>query len=204
MISLFRCGFLVSVTALSACTYYPSVGNWNQPSIEQVQPVHFYYGQVIDRRGPPVFYNAPGYLPRWQPDGSTALNAGQVFYGGLSQGLGFVPNLPAVEYTVMLDKETLPPDPYLDPGQRTSVIVVQNEQIQDEGIATGSRAIIRVVGNEREGYSARVMRADTLAAAEANVSAHPLRVPLNYVPPPPPSPPPPPFARTHIVRLVDP
>src|SRR3954447_18281859 len=106
MIGLFRCGFLVSVAALSACTYYPSVGNWNQPSIEQVQPVHFYFGYVIDRRVPPVVYNAPGYRPTWQPYGITAPNSAQVFFGGLSEGLGYLPNLPAVEYTVMLDKET--------------------------------------------------------------------------------------------------
>jgi hypothetical protein len=104
----------------------------------------------------------------------------------------------------MLDRGTLPPDPYLDPGQRTSVIVVQNEQYQDEELAKGSRAVIRVVGNEREGYSARVMRADGLATAENLISAYPLRVPLNYVPPPPPPPPRPPFAPTRIVRLVDP
>jgi hypothetical protein len=180
------------------------VGNWNQPSIEQVQPVRFYFGYVIDRRAPLVAYNAPGYLPRWQPEGITAPHSGQVFFGGLSAGLGFVPNLPSVEYTVLLDKGTMSADHYLYPEPLTSVIVVQNEQFQDEGLAQGSRAVIRVVGNQQEGYSARVMRADALETVENRISASQLRVPLNYVPPPPPPPPRPPYAPTRIVRLVDP
>lgn len=191
---------------LGGCSYYPNLGSWNQAAIEQPQPVDFYYGYVISRRVVPVEYADRLPRPHWTPDGFVAANTQQVLYSGWAQGLGSKPSLPAVEYTVMLDKGTTPPDPALGPGQRPSVIVVQNEQWTREGILPGQRAVIRVVGNRRTGYSGRVMRADSLAnipgeSVEQLVSANRMHIPLDYVSPPPP---PPPFAPPRLVPMLDP
>jgi hypothetical protein len=67
-----------------------------------------------------------------------------------------IPNVPATEYTVMLDNGTSPPDPYLNPQAHTAaIIVVQNVYpFEEPGPVPLSRVAVRVVGN-----SARVIAA---------------------------------------------
>ncbi len=85
-----------------------------------------------------------------------------------------VPDVPAYEYTVLLDKKTNPPDPYLDATQRPAIIIVQNRYATDIPLAINDRAFVRVVGNV-----AHIMRADTIPpAVERLVSAGPLPIPL--------------------------
>lgn len=60
--------------------------------------------------------------PRYRPRGRGSL---YIPFGVFAEAL--LPNLPAVEYTVILEANTFPPDPFLKPDQLPAVIVVQNE-----------------------------------------------------------------------------
>jgi hypothetical protein len=87
-----------------------------------------------------------------------------------------VPNVPANEYTVMLEHGTNPPDPYIDPRSGTgAILVVQNVYPFEEQPQLGQRVAVRVVGN-----SARII-ANALPpeAAARLATASPMPIPLS-------------------------
>jgi hypothetical protein len=179
----------VMVGGLVGC-YPPTQSSYSPTVWEQPQPVHFFYGQIVAIRPAEVAYGGPagfgakvGLSPYLV--GVHAGGAGPA--GGVGVSAGFmnvffeasIPNVPAKEYTVMLDRGSNPPDPYLDPRSgNAAIIIVQNvypferEPVMDEHVA------VRVVGN-----SARII-ADALPAyAKARLAATaPMPVPL--APPP--------------------
>ena len=170
-------------------SYKPAV--WEQP-----QHVGFFYGTLVSIRPSNIDYGAPagfGLRARWSPwlAGLSAEAEGPSGgFGATAAGVGVffeasVPNVPAIEYTVMLDNGTNPPDPYLARQQQTPIIVVQNVYpFEEPGPALGSRVAVRVVNN-----SARVIAAPAppfpqqLLAAVAPMPV-PLQGPPAVVPPP--------------------
>jgi hypothetical protein len=186
-----------SVIALSflalmgGCAYpvYPGQPSYPPTAVEQPQPVDFFYGTVVDIRPVPVHYRdgggfAFGFAPAFpapvigasfsqEPGasgGDIRIGALRIFAGGAT------PDLPAVEYTVVLDKNTNPADPYLRPGQRPAIVIVQNRYATDLPLNVGDRAFVRVIGD-----TAHVMRADTLPPGlERTLSAGPMPIPVAY------------------------
>jgi hypothetical protein len=160
--------------------------------VEQPQPVDFFFGRLIDERPATLEYGfetgiGATVVPRfpWQVgvhfggDGSAggvrlSTGAADVFVGASA------PNLPAIEYTVMLDNGTSPPDRYLAPGERkAAVIVVQNEFPTDQPLRVGDHVVVRVVGR-----SGRVMADPLTPGVERQLAAGPMPIPL-VVPVPP-------------------
>jgi len=183
----------VSVTGC----FPPTQGAYGPAVWEQPQPVHFFYGQLVPMQPVQIDYRAPagsGLRARWSPwlAGLSAKAEGPSGgFGATAAGVGVffeasVPNLPATEYTVMLGHGTDSPDPYLDPRQhRTPIIVVQNVYPSETPPALGQRVAVRVVNN-----SARVI-ANPLPpeAAALLAAAGPMPVPPQGPPaaaPPPP------------------
>jgi hypothetical protein len=183
---------MLSLLALVGGCAYP-VANPSEPAYrpvayEQPQTVDFFYGWIIDIRPSQVHVRDGGYAGIGVAPG---LPLPVILGGGYQQGPGStrnfatigplnvfaeaaVPDVPAYEYTVLLDKKTNPPDPYLDATQRPAIIIVQNRYATDIPLAINDRAFVRVVGNV-----AHVMRADTIPpAVERLVSAGPLPIPL--------------------------
>ncbi len=129
---------LTLLGSLAGC-YPPTQTAYDPAVVEQPQPVHFFYGRLIDERPASLEY---GYetgigatlYPRWPLSvglhfGGNGSDAGARFSAGIVDVLAeaSVPNFPAVEYTVMLDNGTNPPDPFLAPQERAAaVVVVQN------------------------------------------------------------------------------
>ncbi|HYM72093.1 MAG TPA: hypothetical protein VET89_03860 [Stellaceae bacterium] len=175
---------------LAGC-YPPAQSGYSPTVVEQPQPVHFFYGTLIDKRPATLEY---GYetgigatvVPRfpWSagihfagsgPVGAARLSAGPVDV--LVEGSA--PNLPAIEYTVLLDKGTYPPDPYLRPDpyfgleRKTPIIVVQNELPTDHQLQVNERVVVRVVGR-----SGRVMANRFSPGLEQLIAAGPMPIPL--------------------------
>lgn len=189
-------GLLLLLVGLGGCTTPSSVPGqpaYSPAAVEQPQRVDFFYGTVIDKR--PVAVKSGngggagiGLVPRpplpaigvgfvQEPNGVTdTLTLGPL--GIYAEGA--VPDAPAVEYTILLDRKIDPPDPFLNPAQRPAIVVVQNDYASDLPPRVGERALVRVIGR-----SGHVMRADQIPpGVERLVSAGPLPVPLGSPPAP--------------------
>jgi hypothetical protein len=180
---------LALVAGLVGC-YPPTQTGYNPAVVEQPQPVHFFYGELVDVRPASLEYGyeagigATARLSPWLAGlhfGGNGPSGGARFSAGFVDVLvgGSVPNLPATEYTVMLNTGTNPPDPFLDSSQRTAaIIVVQNDLPEryptDFGMQKGEPVVVRVVGR-----SGRVMRNPLTPNATAHLAAvAPMPVPL--------------------------
>jgi hypothetical protein len=151
--------------------------------VDQPQAVDFFYGYVVAARPATVEYGdasaAIGISPRLPVPfliGFSAHNEPAGTQRGLMLGLADIygeqslPNVPAVEYTVLLDHGTLPPDQNLQYPQRPAIVVVQNQYPSDQPLKVGDRAFVRVIDG-----TAHVMRADSLPPGiEPTVSGGPL------------------------------
>jgi hypothetical protein len=204
---------LALVGVVAGC--YPRTQTEYDPDVfEQPQPVHFFYGTLI---APPrqvsleynrifgigaAFYGTSPYVAGVVVGGSGGSGGlGAAFAGRALVAAGSVPSLPAVEYTVMPDWGTNPPDPYVRIPGAAAVIVVQNVQPGDPPMGVGQRVVVRVVGK-----SGRVMADPLLPGASARLAAGPLPIPLPCPPSvtdcsapyvdPPPAPPLPPYLPT--------
>jgi hypothetical protein len=189
------CAVIMLLSMVSGCAFpvYPGQPAYSPAAVEKPQRVDFFYGTVIDARPVPVHYRNGGGVVLGLAPGLPL----PVIGAGYAQGPGSsisgvtigpvnvfaeaaVPDVPAGEYTVLLDKKTNPPDPYLEYTQRPAIIIVQNRYPTDLPLTVNDRVFVRVVGSV-----AHVMRADTLPpSAERIVSAGPLPVPLGYQSPP--------------------
>lgn len=183
---------LVLLASTGGCIYnsnYPNVANWDAAAVQQPQRVRFFYGYVIDARTMPVVYNSRAQ--NWEPQGGQLIPIEQQYpaWTPSSRPPGYedpCPNrvCPGVEYTVMLDKSTTPPDEFLQLGQRPAVIVVQNIGATQAPMPKRTRVVVRMVNNT----AAEVMDATTLPGSvggmnvENALSAGPLPVPLSYRP----------------------
>ncbi len=186
---------LALLGSVSAC--YPPTQSAYGPAVwETPQRVGFFYGQLVSVRPANIAYGGPagfGLRARWSPwlAGLSAQAGGPSGgFGATVAGVGVffevsIPNVPAVEYTVMLDNGTNPPDPYIPRQQKTPIIVVQNVYPDEQpGPAPPNRVVVRVVGN-----SARVIAAPPppfpqgLLAAAAPMPI-PLQGPPAALPPP--------------------
>jgi hypothetical protein len=196
---------LALIGALTSC-YPPTQTQYNPTVVEQPQPVHFFYGTLIDRRpasfeygntagiGVASFPTSPYFAGVQVAGNGATAGIGAAFGGVALLAAGTVPNLPATEFTVCLNGGTDPPDPYLPPGP-AAVIVVQNDYPDrydlpngypnDLDMAPGAPVMVRVVGN-----SGRVMRINRLLQPfppgnpQCFAANRPMPVPLNYQPPP--------------------
>ena len=179
---------LVVLGGCATAPIYPGQPPYSAAAYEQPQPVDFFYGTLIDARPVPLNLRpgssaSVGIGPAPVLPLTIGVNGTQgpgMSAGGLTVGPvnvyaeAAVPDVPAVEYTVLLDRKTYPPDPYLSPAQHPAIIVVQNRYPTDLPLAVNNRVFVRVVGNV-----AHVMRADTISPAyERVVSAGPLPVSL--------------------------
>ena len=154
---------LIMLGSLAGC-YPPSQSSYNPTVWEQPQPVHFFYGRLVAIRPAQIAYGGPagfgakvGLSPYLA--GVQAGAAGPA--GGIGVSGGFaniffeasIPNVQALEYTVMLDRGSSPPDPYLDPREPTApIIVVQNVYPFETAPQLNDHVAVRVVGK-----SARVI-----------------------------------------------
>jgi hypothetical protein len=186
---------LVLLTSTGGCSYqsnYPSVANWDAVAVQQPQRVRFFYGYVVDERVLPVIYNTR--TQNWEPQGRQLVPVTQQYPAPTPETRppGYedpCPNraCPGVEYTVMLDKSTMPVDEFLQFGQSPAVIVVQNIADTQSVIPKRTRVVVRMVNNT----AAEVMDARVLPESvggmnvERALSAGPLPVPLSYRPPAP-------------------
>ncbi|HZT86742.1 MAG TPA: hypothetical protein VFA12_02155 [Stellaceae bacterium] len=185
---------LLSLATGCAPAGYPKSPAYAPEVVEQPQRVDFFYGWVIAVRpvdvkfgdgggisagilpAPPLPVIGAGYAqgPNWS-GGGIRVGGARLFAGGV------VPNVPAREYTVLLDKNIYPLDPFLGYGQRPAIVVVQNDYAGDPPLPVNARALVRVIGNV-----AHVMPAAAIPPAlERTLSAGPLPVPLTYEPPSP-------------------
>jgi outer membrane lipoprotein SlyB len=162
--------------ALTGCDLNPQTQtNYRPSAVEAPQPVHFYYGTLIDRRPATLAYGSTaGIGAAFFPtspylaglavagNGGTA-GIGAAFGGVAVLAAGTIPSLPATEFTVCLNGGTYPPDPsYINPGP-SAVIVVQNDypssydipdrSPNDLDLQPGTPVMVRVVGT-----AGRVMR----------------------------------------------
>lgn len=205
---------LAIVGSVTGC-FPPTQSGYSPAVVEQPQSVNFFYGTVIGVRPATLEYGyetgigakvlRPGL---WQTLNESLYGSAYgvgIHFGGEGSAGGIrlsagpidvlleasVPNLPAIEYTVIVEKNTCPPDPFLQrSGQHPAVIVVQNEYPGDARIPVNAPVFVRVVGG-----SGRVMPATdlppwvTLPGGEIisvrdNLSAGPLPIPLaSYCPP---------------------
>jgi hypothetical protein len=166
---------LVVLGSLAGC-YPPTQSSYSPTVWEQPQPVHFFYGQIVAIRPAEIAYGAPagfgaklGLSPYLA--GIHAGAAGPA--GGIGVSGGFVnvffeasvPNVPAKEYTVMLDHGCNPPDPYLNTGT-AAIILVQNVYPFEREPAMDEHVAVRVVNN-----SARIIAGALPGYAEARLAA---------------------------------
>jgi hypothetical protein len=160
-------GVLVSV----AGCYPPTQTQYNPAVVETPQPVAFFQGTLIDAR--PATFNygtiagiGAAIIPSYRNFVGLAVggNGSAAGIGAAIPGLavlagGVVPELPATEYTVCLDRGTYP----ASPGAPATIIVVQNVYADrypnDVNMAPPTPVWVRVVGN-----SGRVMRRIAVAA----------------------------------------
>jgi hypothetical protein len=185
---------LLAVTG--GCYYgsnYPNVGAWNGAAVEQPQRVRFFYGYIVEVRGIPVVYETPArFVSNWEPQGRELIPITQQYPASTptERPPGYEDPCPGrvcqgVEYTVMLDKSTTPPDEFLQLGQRPAIIVVQNIAQTQAALPQGTRVVVRMINNS----AAEVMAATTLPRSvggidvENALSAGPMPVPLGYRPP---------------------
>jgi hypothetical protein len=183
---------LVLLTSTGGCIYnsnYPNVANWDAAAVQQPQRVRFFYGYVVDVRATPVVYNSRAQ--NWEPQGRQLIPIEQQYpaWTPSPRPAGYEDPCPnrvcqGVEYTVMLDKSTTPPDEFLQLGQRPAVIVVQNITETQAAMPKGTRVMVRMINNT----AAEVMAATTLPGSvggmnvENALSAGPMPVPLSYRP----------------------
>jgi hypothetical protein len=185
----------VVLASTGGCIYqsnYPNVGNWDAAAVEQPQRVRFFYGYVIDERTVPVIYNSR--TQNWEPQGRQLVPVTQQYPAPTPETRppGYEDPCPnrvcsGVEYTVMLDKSTMPPDEFLRFDQHPAVIVVQNIAATQSAMPKGTRVVVRMVNNTAaEVMDARVLppMVDGINVHDA-LSAGPMPVPLSYRPPPP-------------------
>jgi hypothetical protein len=107
---------------------------WNGAAVQQPQRVRFFYGYIVEARGIPVVYETPArFVSNWEPQGRELIPITQQYPASTptERPFGYEDPCPGrvcqgVEYTVMLDKSTTPPDEFLQLGQRPAIIVVQN------------------------------------------------------------------------------
>lgn len=175
---------LALMLGLPGC--YPATQTEYSPAVvEQPQPVQFYYGTLVDVQNATLEYgHETGFgatvAPRFPPGAGIHVGgAGPVAAVRFSAGVAdvfveaSVPHLPAIEYTVLLDYGTSPPDFNLaGGGGRGAIIVVQNEPT-DHVLQKNQRVVVRVVGG-----SARVMANPLHPDVARQVAAGPMPVPL--------------------------
>jgi hypothetical protein len=109
---------LMLLASTGGCYYgsnHPNVGNWDAAAVEQPQRVRFFYGYVVDERSVPVIYNSR--TQNWEPQGRELIPVTQQYPASTPETRppGYEDPCPngvcsGVEYTVMLDKLTTPPD----------------------------------------------------------------------------------------------
>jgi hypothetical protein len=176
--------FAFALLGVLAGCYPPTQTQYPPEVVEQPQPVHFFYGTLIDVRAATL---EPGAEPGIGATASFSPWLAGLHVGGrtgnaeLRISAAFVdipliasaPNLPATEYTVMPDYGTNPPDPYVHAPGAAAVIVVQNDHQGDPPMRLGDHVVVRVVGN-----SGRVMANPLPPAIAARLAAGPLPVPL--------------------------
>jgi hypothetical protein len=186
--------FLKAVSAIALLAIlvgcYPREAAYNAASIEQPQPVDYFYGTVVEARNVTVEYwgalnwGNNDVTPRWRPRGRGSL---YIPFGVFAEAL--LPNLPAIEYTVIVEANTFPPDPFLKPDQLPAVIVVQNEY-PGAVLPVNTPVFVRVAGG-----SGRVTAAASLPQfvnlpngttvdVYRNLRAGPLPIPLSAPFPP--------------------
>jgi outer membrane lipoprotein SlyB len=158
---------LALVVSFAGCTYPRTQTQYNPNLVETPQPVEFFQGTLIDSRPASFEYGTSvgigaAYVPTYPyfagltagGRGGTA-GIGGAFGGVAVLAAGTVPELPATEYTVCLDRGT---------GAHAAMIVVQNDYPtrypNDLGMSQGEAVLVRVVGS-----SGRVMRRLPEAAA---------------------------------------
>jgi hypothetical protein len=159
---------LALLGSVAGCAFPRTQTQYNPAAVEQPQPVNFFYGKLVAVNVASLEYPYEpgiGVRPGLSPYLAGLHLAGSGSAGGLRVTGGFVdvlfegsvPNLPAIEYTVMLNTGTYPPDTFVADPRRAAVIVVQNEYPDrypsDVGMAAGEDVVVRVVG-----HSGRVMR----------------------------------------------
>jgi hypothetical protein len=180
--------FAFALIGMLAGCYPPTQTQYSPSVVEQPQPVHFFYGTLIDVRPAAL---EPGTEPGIGATASLSPWIAGLHVGGrtgnaeLRISAAFVdipliasaPNLPATEYTVMPDYGTNPPDPYVHVPGAAAVIVVQNDHQGDLPMRLGDHVVVRVVGN-----SGRVMANPLPPAIAARLAAGPLPVPLDSGP----------------------
>jgi hypothetical protein len=155
----------------------------------------FFYGYVVNVRIVPVVYQTHSRIdPNWEPEGRQLVSVVQQYPAPSPPFVppGYENPCPSrvcqgVEYTVMLDKSTMPADEFLGLGQRPAIIVVQNIAQTRSAIPQGTRVAVRMINNS----AIEVIRADVLPRyvsgidVESALSAGPLPIPLWYREPPP-------------------
>jgi hypothetical protein len=168
---------LVLLGSLAGC-YPPTQSSYSPAVWEQPQPVDFFYGTIVAIRPAEINYGSPagfGLRARWSPWLAGLSAGGSGPSGGLgatAAGVGVffeasVPNVPAKEYTVMLDHGCNPPDPYLDPRAGTAaVVIVQNVYPSEREPGMDEHVAVRVVGK-----SARIIAGALPAYAETRLAA---------------------------------
>lgn len=176
-------------------SFYPNAGVWNAAAVQTPQRVRFFYGYIVDVRRVPVAYHPRArFEPNWEPEGRHLVQVLQQYPEPTPVVVppGYRNPCPSrvcegIEYTVMLDKATMPPDQFLHYGQHPAVIVVQNIAQTEAPMLKGTRVVVRTVNNS----SAKVMAAATLPRfvgginVESALSAGPMPIPLWYRQPPP-------------------
>lgn len=178
---------LMLLGSLAGC-YPPTQSAYGPDVWERPQLVHFFYGRLVAIRPAEIAYGGPAGVAaglRPAPWHLAGVGAGAA---GPSRGVGItalgaqlffeasIPNVPATEYTVMLDRGSNPPDPYLDPRERAAaIIIVQNVYPFERAPQLNEHVAVRVVGN-----SARII-ADALPLdVELRLAAAaPMPVPLS-------------------------
>jgi hypothetical protein len=153
--------------------------------------VHFYYGRLVATRPAEIAYggiagfgvragSAPGWVAGVGAGGSGSSGGFGVTALGTRLFLeAAIPNVPAKEFTVMLDHGSNPPDP------AAAIIIVQNVYPFEREPALNEHVAVRVVGN-----SARVI-ADALppdVERRLTLTGGPMPIPLSgpevaYAPP---------------------
>jgi hypothetical protein len=153
---------------------YPSAGAWNAAAVEQPQRVRFFYGWVVEVRAVPVIYEPRArFEPNWEPEGRNLIPVVQQYPAPTPDPRppGYENPCPnrvcqGVEYTVILDKSTSPPDEFLQLGQHPTVIVVQGIAETQAPIPQRTRVVVRMVNNS----AAEVMPAANLPLSVGGIN----------------------------------
>lgn len=159
---------LVLLASMGGCYYgshYPSAGAWNAGAIERPQRVRFFYGYVVDVRAVPVIYEPRArFEPNWEPEGRDLVPVVQQYPAPdpSPRPPGYEDPCPGrvcqgVEYTVMLDKPTMPADEFLGAGQHPAIVVVQNIAETERPMPKGTRVVVRMMNNSAEVMAASVL-----------------------------------------------